>query len=64
MSYEIKFVLKRCKLAVLYDDKTYKSDKLMVNSYYFFSVLRQYGKLNTRKTTGLPGRPTIYNYDN
>ena len=49
MNCEIKLVSNRCKLAVPYDDETYKAEKLMVNSYYFFSVLRQYEKLNTRK---------------
>ena len=64
MNYEIKLISKRCKIAIFYDDKTYKADKLIVSLYYFFSVFRQYGKLNTRKTARLPGRPTIYNYGN
>ena len=38
MNYEIKLTSKRCKLAILYDDKTYKADKLIVSLYYISLV--------------------------
>jgi len=38
MNYEIKLISKRCKIAIFYDDKTYKADKLIVSLYYISLV--------------------------